>query len=280
MRLYLVFMLTVCAAPFAYAESYAIRSGDVLEIRIEGMGTISGNFRVPMEGLISIVGIGSIQCKNKNIEDVRERLVKLLVESKHFEIIDKTKVTVAVIEFAPSKVYIRGKVKVSKAIRMDPTNPLTITQALAEAGDFSEGADRTAVEVRHTDSKTGKTKIFKIDVNAITRDGNVAMDITLHNGDRIYVRSRDPFYILGEIKSPGAYQLPDSGNLTVTKAIALAGGWDQFANRTSVKVLRKMKNGSSKEFKVNVERIIKDGKLSEDLPLEPNDMIFVDEKWL
>lgn len=45
-----------------------------------------------------------------------------------------------------------------------------------------------------------------------------------------------PFYIYGEVKSPGGY--PYQPNLTIERAVALAGGFTQRASRTKVKINR------------------------------------------
>ncbi len=57
-----------------------------------------------------------------------------------------------------------------------------------------------------------------------------------------------PFYIYGEVKSPGGY--PYQPNLTIERAVALAGGFTQRASRNKVKVNR---NVGGKESSVEAE---------------------------
>lgn len=45
-----------------------------------------------------------------------------------------------------------------------------------------------------------------------------------------------PFYILGEVKNPGSY--PYSSNLTVTAAVALAGGYTYRARKNRIVIIR------------------------------------------
>ncbi|RJP61326.1 MAG: hypothetical protein C4541_02160 [Candidatus Auribacter fodinae] len=80
------------------------------------------------------------------------------------------------------------------------------------------------------------------------------------------------YYVLGEIKSPGAY--PMIGNVTVLTAITQAGGFTDYAAKNKVTVIRTV--GNSKEtIRVNVDKIIKEGDTSYDVILQPGDVVNV-----
>lgn len=74
-----------------------------------------------------------------------------------------------------------------------------------------------------------------------------------------------PYYILGEVAKPGEY--PYSDGITVTNAIATAGGFSYRANRNFIYLKRAT---ATKEVKT---------KLTEDLKLSPGDTIRVGERW-
>jgi polysaccharide export outer membrane protein len=60
-------------------------------------------------------------------------------------------------------------------------------------------------------------------------------------------------YVIGEVARPGAY--PIAGSLTVLQAVALAGGFTQFADRDRMVLVR----GSGKDqenFKLNYKKIL------------------------
>lgn len=48
-----------------------------------------------------------------------------------------------------------------------------------------------------------------------------------------------PFFLIGEIESPGKYQFVE--NLTVLKAVASAGGFTYRANKKEIKIIRNLK---------------------------------------
>jgi len=73
-----------------------------------------------------------------------------------------------------------------------------------------------------------------------------------------------PFYINGEIKKPGSY--PYKKNLTVEKAVALAGGFTERASRTTISLVSE-----------NDKRFVKAVALSD--KIKPGDVITVSESF-
>ena len=73
-----------------------------------------------------------------------------------------------------------------------------------------------------------------------------------------------PFYILGEVKSPGSY--PYQNNMTVLNAVALAGGFSYRARQNSFLLQR----GGSNTAAMAV---------SGDTPLLPGDIVTVQERF-
>ena len=61
--------------------------------------------------------------------------------------------------------------------------------------------------------------------------------------------------VLGEVKNPGVYKIKDRA--TLLDAVALAGGFTEYAKRDKVTVIRSGADGSSKRFNLNVEQLIK-----------------------
>ena len=61
--------------------------------------------------------------------------------------------------------------------------------------------------------------------------------------------------VLGEVKNQGVYKIKDRA--TLLDAVALAGGFTEYAKRDKVTVIRTMEDGASKRFNLNVEHLIK-----------------------
>ena len=79
-------------------------------------------------------------------------------------------------------------------------------------------------------------------------------------------------YILGEVRSPGRYQL--KSNISVLQAVTLAGGFTNWASPNSMVVLRR--NGEKEEkIKVRYKKIISGSRSEENIVLKPGDTIII-----
>ena len=81
------------------------------------------------------------------------------------------------------------------------------------------------------------------------------------------------FNVLGEVSKPGEYPL--TASTTIVDAIALAGGFRDFAKKTGVYVLRKSPDGTESHLKFNYKDFIKGKNSSQNFKIEPNDTIIV-----
>jgi polysaccharide export outer membrane protein len=81
------------------------------------------------------------------------------------------------------------------------------------------------------------------------------------------------FNILGEVEHPGCYVL--SRSLTVLDAIAIAGGFREFAKTGRIYVLRINPDGSHTRLAFNYKEVIKGRNLSQNVDLEARDTVVV-----
>ena len=63
----------------------------------------------------------------------------------------------------------------------------------------------------------------------------------------------------------------------LSDAIQAAGGFAQFAKRNNIRVSRRLKDGTIKRFKVNLEEVGKQGKTENDMLLQSGDVVYVFE---
>src|SRR5437660_6301881 len=81
------------------------------------------------------------------------------------------------------------------------------------------------------------------------------------------------FNILGQVAHPGTYPL--SNPTTVLDAIALAGGFRDFAKKKSIYVLRQIADGSSTRLPFNYKDVIKGKDSQQNIKLEPRDTVYI-----
>ena len=81
------------------------------------------------------------------------------------------------------------------------------------------------------------------------------------------------FNIVGEVNHPGYFPL--TRRMTVLDAIALAGGFRDFAKMTKVYVLRTAADGSQERLPFNYKQVIKGQNPQQNIELQPRDTIVV-----
>jgi polysaccharide biosynthesis/export protein len=81
------------------------------------------------------------------------------------------------------------------------------------------------------------------------------------------------FNILGQVAKPGSYQLANAS--TVLDAIAVAGGFRDFAKKKSIYVLRQGSNGKQDRLPFNYTEVIKGKNPEQNAQLKPRDTIVV-----
>jgi protein involved in polysaccharide export with SLBB domain len=89
---------------------------------------------------------------------------------------------------------------------------------------------------------------------------------------------RGKVYVEGQVRSQGAVDLVFDQKLTAGKAILLAGGFADFANKRKVKVVRSASDvvgSAAKTFEIDMVEVLENGRTDRDIPLEPNDYIIV-----
>lgn len=86
--------------------------------------------------------------------------------------------------------------------------------------------------------------------------------------------------VMGEVASPGPVNIPSTMELTVTKALQMAGGVKPYANKSKIQVSRCDKDGRITKTYVDLDDIGKGGRVDKDIPLRAGDVLFVPETWI
>ena len=83
-----------------------------------------------------------------------------------------------------------------------------------------------------------------------------------------------PYFIaLGQVGKPGQYDLKSA--ITVTEAVAIAGGFNDKSKHSQVVLFRPTSNGLFEAKLINVKKLLASRDLSEDIHLRPGDMVYV-----
>lgn len=167
--------------------------------------------------------------------------------------------------------YVLGEVRKPGAYPLDPAT--TAVGALTLAGGFTEKALHTQVKLTRR-LASGTEEIHILDLSGADPK---AREFLLKDGDILLVPVGNTFYVMGEVKKPGAYQLDQT--TTAIQAIAMAGGFTDKAAPNRTKVIRTLPDGRQETFVVDLNEVIKRGRKDKDLPLAANDVVVVPESY-
>lgn len=93
----------------------------------------------------------------------------------------------------------------------------------------------------------------------------------------IFVDAKDfekPYFVVsGQVDKPGKFDW--RGDVTVTQAVALAGGFKDSAKHSQVLLFRRVSDGWAEARLINVKQMMNAKNLREDPELQPGDMLYV-----
>ncbi len=159
-------------------ETYLIGLGDILEVQVWNEPDLSRTMSVRLDGAISLSLVGDVQAVGRSIPDLSR-----LLEKKFAELVEEPTVTVILIESRSRRYYLIGQVAQPGEFSLD--YPISLLQAIARAGGFSEWAKKEEVEVfrRHD----GKEQMLKFDYDAFVKGRNLKQNILVEPGDTIVI---------------------------------------------------------------------------------------------
>ncbi len=259
----LLFALVMAAPLAAYAgDDYVIGDGDGLQISVWGVPEMSVAVTVRPDGKITLPAAGDVMASGYTPPKLAEKLAEKLSE-----FVKKPIVTVTVTGITNSRIYVIGG-GVASGVYSLPGRT-TLMKFLSKFGNFNTADLDRAYIVRN-----GK----KLDVSfsKILLKGDFASDIPLMAEDIIFVPDNElkKIYVMGAVASPKYVFYRE--NLRILDAILDAGGFTKFAKENSVVVQRKTSK-EMQEIQVKVKDLMKDGDLSQNIPLMPGDFVIVKE---
>jgi polysaccharide export outer membrane protein len=247
----------------ARLPEYKVGPGDKLEISVFAHDDLSKVVEVRGDGTINYPLIGNLEVAGKTVSQIDDELTRIL--GKDF-LVDP-QVSVDVREYQSQWVTIIGEVRNPGQYVLKRN--MRLIDLLAAAGGVTKEAGSEALITRRAEDENAPRHIL------VDRDGTLSQENgggnpLLVHGDIVTIGEKKVFFIRGEVNKPGMYYLENG--MTVMKAISVAGGLAQFANRKDIQLLR-ADGGHREKLTVNL-KAIESGK-KEDISLHPNDTIIV-----
>jgi len=189
---------------------------------------------------------------------------------------DDPLVTVKILKYLNNKVYVLGRVSNPGVIHFNGDG--TLLEALSLAGGLPT-RDKT-IFLSKCYIVRGKEQIIWIDLLQLLQKANIKLNIRLANNDIIYIpESMDAaIFLMGEVQSPGAYQIQSAG-LTLMDAINLAGGPTENGNINEIRLIREMQEEKGVKV-IDLENILAKGDFAQNYLLRDDDIIYIPRKGI
>jgi len=179
--------------------------------------------------------------------------------------------TVHIPKLASISFFVVGEVKKPGAYVVE--KEVTVLEGLTLAGGFTERAAAAGARILRKRAD-GAQETLQVD---LAGEGARANNTLLVEGDTLVIPMGNIFYVLGEVRKPGAYYLDQV--TTAIGAIALAGGFTEKAAPNRTKIIRKHKDGRQETLVVDLNDVIKRGRKEKDVLLSADDVIIVPESF-
>ena len=273
--LILLLLLSGVSASAQQDDRYRIGPADVLDIRIYNRPHLSRDgVRVEGNGMIRMP---LIETEIKAACQTEGELAKE-ISARYARYYKNLQVDVFIKEYHSRQVAVIGAV--NDQSRFELQRRVRLLELLTYAKGPSTRAGQTVNIVHSTAASPCKETADDGDASAVfssyklseVLQGDPKSNPYLEPGDIVTVPEADQVYVVGNVYMPLTISLREP--ITLTRAIAMAGGLKQDTKKDKIRVLRQ-EPGTSVRKEITVDLSAIEKKNSDDLALLPNDIIDV-----
>ncbi len=262
----------------ADSTSYLLGAEDLLTVRVFAADDIPDKpVQIDNDGTLTLPMIGPVHAAGLTVEQLQANLVTAY--KKYFK---DPQVSVQVNEFHSQPVSVAGNVTTPGVVQLRGNRNLM--EVISMAGGLRPDAGDTVQITRNLNEgpipvadaftdPTGKYSVARIDIRAVMNGKDPQGNILIKPHDVVTVPRARMIYVLGNVTKPGGFVLTDDESMSVSKAIALAGGWDKTAKLSDARVLRASGGAEREQIPANVSKIMHNK--APDIQMRPDDILFI-----
>lgn len=259
---------------------YRIGAGDVLQFRCLSDDTLSGPVEVRYDGYVSLPMVPDLKVAGLTRQEATDTVRKAY--EKEFQ---DPRVSLSIMNTRSKSFYLTGDI--ARPGEFPYTRPITLLEAINLGGGLrqSQNSGDTSLIGRSQLSKVfvirhpeGKRSVLSYNLRHLEENGDHVSDTSVAPGDIIYVpETVNLAYVIGEVKSPGAYRISEDINLLTLMALA-RGPVEARARMKQVVLLRGINTEKSEVQLINLRELLKN---PAKVPgVQAGDVIYVPEKPL
>ncbi|MBS1808070.1 MAG: polysaccharide biosynthesis/export family protein [Acidobacteria bacterium] len=269
----------------ANENSYRIGIGDLLDVRVLNHPEMSRKTRVEGTGIIRMPYVGEVPATC-----LTETQLSQIITDRYRKYIREPNVDVFIEEYSSQPVAVIGAV--DKPGRFQLQRRVRLIELLTYAGGPKQGmagptlhlirsgekdmcataaAASSTPEQSTTEQATAVPQLISFKLKDLLT-GSAEANLYVQPGDIISLPEAEQIFVTGYVMRPGP--LPLNGNVTLTQAIGMVGGYTPEASKKKVRLIRQAPNSNARiEQLFNIEDIEK--RKMDDVVLQANDLIEV-----
>lgn len=292
---------------------YLLGGGDNIRVNVFEVPEYTGEYQIPPGGSINLPLIGSVPIAGLTTEQAADTIAK-----RYSRFLKRPLISVNLLSPRPINVFVAGEVTRPGSYTLSLQGGAgnspgvqypTVMAALTIAQGVTLAADVTKVELRRKVGRSGE-QIVSVDLKTLTQTGRISQDITLRDGDTIFVPTAESLNIaearnlfsanfaasqsaprtvvvIGEVNRPGSYLVTagstgggdggasGSGLPTVMRSLQLAGGITSQADVRNIRLRRPTRTGTEQSIDINLWELLKTGDINQDVIVQDGDTIFI-----
>ena len=168
--------------PMATASEYILQAGDEIDIQVYREPELSGTFRIGPTGEIRHSLVGAVPMADKTVKEAEALFTKRLAK----DYLVNPRVIIKVVSAQGSQIVLLGAVEKPGVYPLPPGQSMTLLQAIAAAGGFTDLAspDRVVIVRKTPDGQPGS---LRVRVSDLLKGKGSQRDIPLEPNDVITV---------------------------------------------------------------------------------------------
>ncbi|MFH7024871.1 MAG: polysaccharide biosynthesis/export family protein [Heteroscytonema crispum UTEX LB 1556] len=305
------------AATTRLDTNYTLGGGDLIRVNVLEVAEYTGEYQVPPGGAINLPLIGSVSVLGLTTEQAADEIAK-----KYSRFLKRPLISVNLLSPRPINVFVAGEVSRPGSYTLSlqggaGNNPgvqfPTVLAAITTAQGATLSADVTQVQLRRKLGRTNQEQVITLNLKELIQTGRLSQDITLRDGDTIFIPTATNFNIadarnlsaanfaadpsrprtvaiIGEVNRPGSYLVTQGGGdgggnnqsglasvtglPTVTRALQLAGGITPQADIRNVVIRRPTRTGPEQNISINLWKLIASADINQDVIVQDGDTIY------
>ena len=248
---------TASATAAPAAAERRLGPGDSIRITVYQNPDLTTEARISEAGQLSMPLIGAISVSGLTAAEAQAVIEQKLRDGGY---VLRPQATIQTLLVRSSQLSILGQVAKPGRYPIEAVGS-RVSEMIAAAGGVLPGGADVVTLVGQRDGRPIK---LDIDLPAILQAGRSELDVTVANGDIVYVDRAPSYYIYGEVQKPGQFRLEKG--MTLMQALAQGGGLTPRGTERGIRIHRKNASGGTD---------VLDARLTD--PVQRDDVVYVRE---